>query len=92
VAGYPGLGPAPHGEFRGLAAPGRPAPYDEAVAVKWGEIQGNAHLRGRPRPVNDSWIAACCLAHNLPLATFNAKDFADYANHDGLHLIRTEPQ
>lgn len=66
-------------------------PYDEAVAVKWGEIQGNAHLRGRPRPVNDSWIAACCLAHDLPLATFNAKDFADYANHDGLHLITTEP-
>lgn len=47
---------------------------------------------GRPRPVNDSWIAACCLAHDLPLATFNAKDFADYASHDGLHLIRTEPQ
>jgi predicted nucleic acid-binding protein len=33
-------------------------PYDEAVAIKWGEIQGNAHLRGFPRPVNDSWIAA----------------------------------
>src|ERR1700733_10754685 len=50
-------------------------PYDEVVAIKWGEIQGNAHLRGRPRPVNDSWIAACCLAHDLPLATFNTKDF-----------------
>jgi predicted nucleic acid-binding protein len=23
-------------------------PYDEAIAIKWGEIQGNAHLRGRP--------------------------------------------
>jgi len=66
--------------------------HDEAVAVKWGEIQGNAHLRGRPRPVNDSWIAACCLAYDLPLATFNTKDFADYASHDGLHLITTEPQ
>lgn len=22
-------------------------PYDEAVAIKWGEILGNAHLRGR---------------------------------------------
>lgn len=65
-------------------------PYDETVAVKWGEIQGNAHLRGRPRPVNDSWIAACCLAHDLPLATLNTKDFADYASHDGLHLIGTE--
>jgi toxin FitB len=62
-------------------------PYDDAVAIKWGEIQGNAHLRGRPRPVNDSWIAACCLAHDLPLATFNTKDFSDYAEHDGLNLI-----
>jgi toxin FitB len=62
-------------------------PYDDAVAIKWGEIQGNALLRGRPRPVNDSWIAACCLAHDLPLATFNTKDFSDYAEHDGLNLI-----
>ena len=62
-------------------------PYDDAVAIKWGEIQGNAHLRGRPRPVNDSWIAACCLAHGLQLATFNTKDFSDYAEHDGLNLI-----
>jgi toxin FitB len=46
-------------------------PFDEIVAVKWGEIQANAQLRGRPRPVNDSWIAACCLAHDLPLATFH---------------------
>jgi hypothetical protein len=66
-------------------------PWDEGVAIKWGEIQGNAYLRGRPRPVNDSWIAACCLANDVPLATFNTKDFADYAEHDGLRLIGTEP-
>jgi predicted nucleic acid-binding protein len=66
-------------------------PYDEAVAIKWGEIQGNAHLRGRPRPVNDSWIAACCLAHDIPLATFNVKDYADYAEHDGLRLVSSDP-
>ncbi len=62
-------------------------PYDEAVAVKWGEIQGNAHLRGRPHPQDDSWIAACCLVHDLPLATFNTNDFSDYAVHDGLHVL-----
>ena len=28
--------------------------------------------RGRPRPVNDTWVAACCLAYQLPLATLNA--------------------
>jgi hypothetical protein len=63
-------------------------PFDEAIAIKWGEMQANAQLRGRPRPVNDSWIAACCLAHDLPLATFNTKDFADFAEHDGLRLTR----
>lgn len=64
-------------------------PFDEAVAVRWGEIQANAQLRGRPRPVNDSWIAACCLPHDLPLATFNTKDFAGFAENDGLALIGT---
>ena len=65
-------------------------PFDEAVAVEWGEIRANAQLRGRPRPVNDSWIAACCLAHDLPLATFNTKDFADFAENDGLVLTGTK--
>jgi predicted nucleic acid-binding protein len=44
---------------------------------------------GWPRPVNDTWVAACCLAYRLPLATLNIKDFADFAQHDGLTLIRT---
>jgi len=66
-------------------------PFDEAIAIKWGEMQANAQLRGRPRPVNDSGIAACCLVHGLPLATFNIKDFKDFADHDGLNLIGAEP-
>lgn len=66
-------------------------PYDEDVAIKWGDIQGNAELRGRPRPQNDSWIAACCLAYDLPLATLNTKDFVDFAEHDGLRLVSSDP-
>jgi toxin FitB len=50
-------------------------PYSELVAVRWGELQARAERRGRPRPVNDTWIAACCLVRNLPLATLNLKDF-----------------
>jgi predicted nucleic acid-binding protein len=61
-------------------------PYDQRVAAQWGELQAGGQLRGRPRPVNDSWIAACCLVRDLPLATFNAKDFEDFAEHDGLTL------
>jgi predicted nucleic acid-binding protein len=47
-------------------------------------------LTGRPRPVNDTWVAACCLAYDLPLATLNVKDFADFAEHDGLELITSQ--
>jgi predicted nucleic acid-binding protein len=63
-------------------------PYSLRVARIWGEIQAHAQLRGRPRPVNDSWIAACCLARELPLATLNIKDYTDYAEHEGLELVR----
>lgn len=63
-------------------------PYDRRVAARWGELQAQAQLRGRPRPINDTWIAACCLVRELPLATFNIKDFADFADHDGLQLLR----
>lgn len=62
-------------------------PFDERVAIIWGELQGRAQKRGRPRPVNDAWIAACCLAHELPLATNNAKDFMDFVEHEGLQLF-----
>jgi predicted nucleic acid-binding protein len=62
-------------------------PYDQYVAVRWGEIQAYAQLRGRPRPANDSWIAACCLVRELPLATFNIKDYTDFAEHEGLQLV-----
>jgi toxin FitB len=62
-------------------------PYSELVAVRWGELQARAERRGRPRPVNDTWIAACCLTRNLPLATMNVKDFQDFAEHDGLRVM-----
>lgn len=60
--------------------------FGSGVATTWGELQARAQLRGRPRPVNDTWIAAGCLVERLPLATFNAKDFVDFAEHDGLIL------
>lgn len=59
----------------------------EDVARTWGEISARARLRGRPQPQNDTWIAACCLVYGLPLATLNTKDYADYAEHEGLTLV-----
>ncbi len=61
--------------------------FDERVAITWGHLQARAQLRGRPRPVNDTWIAGCCLVEGLPLATFNTKDFEDFAVHEGLVLM-----
>ena len=62
-------------------------PYDQHVATHWGEIQAYAQLRSRPRPADDSWIAACCLVRELPLATANIEDHADLAEHEGLELV-----
>jgi predicted nucleic acid-binding protein len=62
-------------------------PGDEAVAQMWGALRARAAARGRPRPSNDTWIAACCLVHRLPLATFNTKDFVDFAQYEDLVLL-----
>lgn len=62
-------------------------PYSVAVAETWGLLQARAQRRGRPRPANDTWIAACCLVRRHPLATLNLKDFADFAHYDGLPII-----
>jgi predicted nucleic acid-binding protein len=59
-----------------------------AVARTWGRISAAAHRRGRPRPSNDTWVAATCLARDVPLATLNVKDFSDFAEHEGLVLLR----
>jgi predicted nucleic acid-binding protein len=62
-------------------------PGNDEVARTWGEIAGYATKRGRPRPVNDTWVAACCLTFGLPLTTLNVTDFQDFVDHEGLVLI-----
>lgn len=53
----------------------------------WSEISAQAVKDGRPQPTNDSWIAACCLTYDLPLATLNFKDYAYFADRHGLRLV-----
>jgi predicted nucleic acid-binding protein len=65
-------------------------PGDEAVAAVWGRLSAAGVQRGRPRPVNDMWIAACCLAYDLPLATLNLKDYEDFRTHHGLRVLGAE--
>jgi predicted nucleic acid-binding protein len=65
-------------------------PGDEAVATTWGRLSAETTLRGRPRPVNDMWIAACSLAYEVPLATLNLKDYEDFAEHHGQRILGTQ--
>ena len=62
-------------------------PAGLAEAQVWGAITTTTQQRGRPRPLNDAWIAACCIESGLPLLTLNRRDFADFAEHDGLVLL-----
>nr|WP_239341969.1 PIN domain-containing protein [Frankia sp. CiP3] len=62
-------------------------PGDEDVADTYGVLSAAGMHRGRPRPMNDMWIAACCLTHGLALATMNIKDFDDFRVYHGLELI-----
>jgi hypothetical protein len=61
------------------AATDRPRPSSSSTP--------EAQRRGRPRPLNDSWIAACRIESGLPLLTLNRRDFADFAERDGLVLL-----
>jgi predicted nucleic acid-binding protein len=84
----PAVGPAQPRRLGSLARRrDRLLPYTHDVARRWGQISAYAIRRGRPRPAKDSWIAACALSYGLPLATLNAKDFEDFAEHEGLTLI-----
>jgi predicted nucleic acid-binding protein len=87
VDGHTTLGPTSIARLRSLLDGLLILPYDTRVAARWGELQAYAQLRGRPRPVNDTWIAACCLVRELALATFNAKDYLDFSEHEGLELL-----
>ena len=41
------------------------------VSEKYGQVRNQLKKIGRPIPENDIWIAAICLAYELPLATLD---------------------
>lgn len=59
---------------------------DEEISKTWGRLSAGTRMAGRPRPINEMWNAACCLAQNLPLATLNTKDYVDFTAY-GLQLL-----
>ncbi len=58
---------------------GRIIPINMDVAVKWGAIQGNTELSGKPMPAIDGLIAVSGLVHNCIVVTRNVSDMEQSA-------------
>ena len=56
--------------------PGRVLPVTQALAARWGRLDGLRRMAGRPLSAADGMIAATALEHNLTVVTRNVKDFA----------------
>jgi len=62
-------------------------PGSKAIAAIWGGLSAAAIQRGRPCPVNDTWVAACCLARQLPLAPPQPEGFQGLRRAPRLRLL-----
>ena len=54
---------------------GRILPMSQTIAERWGVLEGQRQLMGRPLHVPDAQIAATALEHSLTLVTRNVRDF-----------------
>lgn len=61
-----------------------PIPVDEAVAAQWARLRVHLRDTGQRMPVNDSWIAATAMAHDVPVVTQDD----DFPSVEGLTVIR----
>ena len=62
-------------------------PVDREVCSQSAKLAAAADRSGRARPVNDMWVAACCLAADVPLVTYNGADFEDFRQFHGLRML-----
>ena len=61
-------------------------PIDESAALSWARLRVHLAETGRRMNVNDLWIAATALAHQLPVVTQDA-DFQPVEGVVGLSII-----
>ncbi|GMR02368.1 MAG: type II toxin-antitoxin system toxin ribonuclease C4 [Acidimicrobiia bacterium] len=61
-----------------------PLSIDEGVANAWAGLIAALREQGKRMPINDSWIAATAIAHNMPVVTQDD----DFASTPGLEVIR----
>jgi predicted nucleic acid-binding protein len=57
---------------------------DESVSDAWALLVSRLRAAGRKMPINDSWIAATAIAHDIPLVTQDA----DYDDLPDVEVIR----
>jgi tRNA(fMet)-specific endonuclease VapC len=51
-------------------------PWDDGIPPLYALLSSGSRRAGRPVGDNDCWIAATCVAHDMPLLTCNRKDFS----------------
>lgn len=61
-----------------------PLPVDRRVAHAWAALRLALRDAGKRMPINDSWIAATAIAHEMPVASQDG----DYDGVPGLRVIR----
>lgn len=59
-------------------------PVDDEVAQAWARLVAGLRSAGRRAHINDSWIAATAIAHEIPVATQDG----DYDHMPGLEIVR----
>jgi predicted nucleic acid-binding protein len=62
-----------------------PISIDAAVANAWARLRVALRETGLRLPVNDSWIAATAMAHDIPIVTQD-DDFPDLAELKVIHV------
>lgn len=67
-----------------LARQFEPLPIDEPVSDAWALLVAKLRTDGRKAPINDTWIAATAIAHNLPIFTRDS----DYGAMPDLTVIK----
>ena len=55
-----------------LAEALEPLPIDDRVGAAWARLVATLRAVGKRMPINDSWIAATALAHDLAVLTQDA--------------------
>ena len=58
------------------AMPGRVLGFNVSTAICWAELWAELERKGQRMPIEDSYIAATALRHNLTIVTGNDRDFA----------------